>query len=70
MVKFSEEEYEGTCNGCALGKNVKKPFARSDTKSKGVLDLIHLDVRGPMAVKSLGGHQNYVTFIDEFSRKT
>jgi len=69
-VKFLQEEYEGTCKGCALGKNVKKPFARSDTIYKGVLDLIHLDVCGPMAVKSLGGHQYYVTFIDDFLRKT
>lgn len=55
---------------CALGKNVKKEFARSDNKSKEVLDLIRLDVCGPMAVKSFGGNQYYVTFIDDFSRKT
>jgi len=30
-----KEEHEGTCKGCALGKNVKKPFARSDTKTFG-----------------------------------
>jgi len=65
-----KEDNEGTCKGCALGKNVKKPFARSDTISKEVLDLIHSDVCGPMDVTSLGGHQYYVTFIDDFSRKT
>lgn len=56
-----KEEHEGTCKECALGKNVKKPFARSDTRSKEVLYIIHLDVCGPMEVKSLGGNQYYVT---------
>lgn len=49
---------------------MKNPFARSYTRSKEVLDLIHLDVCGPMVVKYLGGHQYYVTFINDFSRKT
>lgn len=51
-----KEDHEGTCKGCALGKNVKKPFASSDSRSKEILDLIHLDVCEPMAVKSLGTH--------------
>lgn len=64
------EEHEGPYKGCALGKNVKKPFSRSGTRSKEALDLMHSYVCGPMVVKSLGGQQCYVTFIDDFSRKT
>ena len=62
--------HEGVCRGCALGKNIKKPFPNSDNRSKGILDLIHSNVCGPMPVKSLGGSLYYVTFIDDFSRKT
>jgi len=65
-----KEEHEGTCKGCSQGKNVKKPFTKNDTRSREVLDLIHSDVYGPIAMKSLGGNQYYVTFIDDFSRKT
>ena len=52
-----------------LGKFVKASFPRSDTKSKGVLDLVHLDIFGLMLMKSLRGYEYYVIFIDDFSRK-
>ena len=47
--------HEGVCRGCALGKNIKTPFPINENRSKGILDLIHSDVCGPMSVKSLGG---------------
>jgi hypothetical protein len=65
-----QSTHEGVCKGCALGKNVKKPFLSSNNRSKEILDLIHLDVCGPMRVKSLGGSLYYVIFIDDYSRKT
>jgi hypothetical protein len=65
-----QSTHEGICKGCALGKNIKKPFPRSNNRSKEILDLIHSDVCGLMLVKSLGGSSYYVIFIDEYSRKT
>jgi hypothetical protein len=65
-----QSTHEGICRGCALGKNVKKPFSSSNNRSKEILDLIHSDVCGLMPVKSLGGSLYYVTFIDDYSRKT
>ena len=64
-----QSTHEGICRGCALGKNVKKPFSISDNRSKEVLDLIHSNVCGPMPVIYLGGSLYYVTFIDDYSRK-
>ena len=62
--------HEGICKGCALGKNIKKPFPSSNNRSKEILDLIHSDVCGPMPLRSLGGSLYYVIFIDDYSRKT
>jgi hypothetical protein len=62
--------HEGICKGCALGKNIKKSFPSSNNISKETLDLIHSDVFGPMPVKYLGGDLYYLTFIDDYSRKT
>ena len=32
-----QTKHEGTCKGCAQGKNVKKPFLSSDNKTKEIL---------------------------------
>ena len=63
-------EHEGTCKGCAQGKNINNPFPKSVTKTKGTLELIHSDVCGPMPSISLSLYEYYVTFIDDYSRKT
>ena len=58
------------CRGCALGKYTKAAFSSSDSISRGVLDLIHLNVCGPMPSVSLIRIEYYVTFIDDYSMKT
>jgi hypothetical protein len=63
-------DHEGVCNECAQGKNFKNPFPKRDSKAKGVLELIHSDVCGPMPSSSISGYVYYVSFIDDYSRKT
>jgi transposase InsO family protein len=49
---------------------MKKPFSRSNNRSKEILDLIHSYVFGSTPVKYLGGSLYYVIFIDDYSRNT
>jgi hypothetical protein len=63
-------DHEGVCKGCAQGKNIKNPFPKSDSKAKGILELIHSYVCGPMPSTSLSGYVYYVSFIDDYSCKT
>jgi len=63
-------EHRGVCRGNALGKNAKAAFSSSDSRSKGILDLVHSDVCGSMSVPSLNGYRYYVTFIDDYSKRT
>jgi hypothetical protein len=49
LPDFSVEQ-QGVCRGCALGKNAKAAFPSSESRSKGILDLIHSDVCGPRSV--------------------
>jgi hypothetical protein len=62
--------HDGICKGCAQGKNVKSLLPSNDSKAKGVLDIVHSDVCGPMSATSLSGYVYYVSFIDDFSCKT
>ena len=43
-------DHDGVCRGCALGKNTKGSFSNSESRSKGILDLLHYDLCGPMIV--------------------
>ena len=45
-------------------------FRKSETKTKGTLELIHSNVCGPMPSISLIGYEYYVAFIDDYSIKT
>jgi hypothetical protein len=69
VPEFSTEHQE-VCKGCALGKYAKTTFPSSDNRVACILDLIHTDVCGPMSSASLSGFLYYVTFIDDFSRKS
>ena len=62
-------ESEGTWKGCARGNNIKNTFPKSETKTKGALELIHSDVFGPIPSVSLNGYGYYVTFMDDYPRK-
>jgi transposase InsO family protein len=63
-------EHQGVCRGCALGKNAKDAFPSNDSRSKEILGLVHSNVCGPMSVPSSIGYRYYVTFIDDYSRRT
>ena len=63
-------DQEGTCKGCARGKNIKNTFPKSETKNKVTLELIHSDVCGPIPSTYLSGYEYHVTFIDDYSRNT
>ena len=63
-------EHDDVCKGYVVGKFAKASFPSCDTRSEGVLDLVHSNVCGSMSIKSLRGYEYYVTFIDDFSKKT
>lgn len=65
----SREILDG-CISCAEGKQSRTAFKKEDVviKTAEILELIHMDVCGPMS-KSLGGAKYFLTFIDDYSRK-
>ena len=69
LSQFSTDHKE-VCRGCALGKYTKASFSSSEHRANRVLDLIHSNVSSSMSTLSLSGHEYYMTFINDFSRKT
>ena len=59
------------CGECQIGKQVRMshPMLEHQTTSK-VLELLHMDLMGPMQVESLGGKRYVLVVVDDFSRYT
>eukprot|EP00171_Calliarthron_tuberculosum_P002040 IDg2040t1 len=57
------------CEGCIMGKMPRTAIPKaSQSRSTGILDLVHSDVAGPLPVFSKGGARYFVIFIDDMSR--
>ena len=63
-------DYESfaTCESCITGKLPKSPFSGIGERAKGILELIHSDVCGPMSVQARSGSFYFITFTDDFFR--
>ena len=46
----------------------KTPFSGTMEQATDLLEIIHIDVCGPMSVEAHSGHRYFVTFIDDLSR--
>ena len=59
------------CEACILGKQHRLPFnSRNSRRTRFPLELVHMDLVGPMQVTSIGGSTYFMTFIDDFSHRT
>jgi transposase InsO family protein len=59
------------CESCALSKHHRSSFAKEvNWKANKPLELVHTDVCGPIKPMSTGQNRYFLTFIDDFSRKT
>ncbi|XP_050940564.1 uncharacterized protein LOC127149396 [Cucumis melo] len=59
------------CEDCVVGKQHRDRFPTEKSwRAKHVLELIHYDLCGPINPTLNGGKRYFVTFIDDYSRKT
>ena len=59
------------CDPCIRGKLTQKPFKQvtDELYIKEPLELIHMDLCGPMKIPSLGGARYFFILIDDFTRR-
>lgn len=59
-------QLEQLCEPCVLAKQHRGPFPSStNAAATQPLQLIHMDVCGPLPVQSLGGSKYFATFLDD-----
>ena len=56
------------CESCLEGKMTNRLFSVKGTRAKEPLQLVHLDVCGPLNVQARGGYEYFVSFINDYSR--
>ena len=56
------------CEPCIMSKQHRLSFPSSSTKPTKPLELVHMDVCGPMQETSIGGSKYVATFLDDYSR--
>ncbi|CAL9007315.1 unnamed protein product [Prunus brigantina] len=59
------------CEGCMVGKQHHEPFPKeSNWRATRILELVHSDICGPINPISNSNKRYFITFTDDFSRKT
>lgn len=57
------------CVTCAVCKISASPYrSYSNIQTTDILELVHMDICGPMGVNSVGGSSYFMTIIDDYSR--
>lgn len=58
------------CEGCIFGKQHREIFSNRAWKARECVALVHSYLYVPMETMSLGKAHYFLTFIDDYSRKT
>ncbi len=70
-MNLKEVPLHHICEACVKGKHQRTSFPKDGTmKASQLLEIVHTDVCGPMRITSHSGAGYFLTFIDDFSRKT
>ena len=56
------------CESCIEGKMIKRPFLPKDNRSNELLELVHIDVCGPINIRAYSRYEYFITFTDDRSR--
>ena len=67
-IKFHKDRI---CSACQMGKQTKSSFkSKGNVQSSRCLELLHMDLFGPIPVTSLGGMKYTLVIVDDYSRYT
>ncbi|GJV54853.1 retrovirus-related pol polyprotein from transposon TNT 1-94 [Tanacetum coccineum] len=73
MIGFPKLKYvkDQLCSSCEMSKAKRSSFkTKAVPSSKGRLNLLHIDLCGPMRVASINGKKYIMVIVDDYSRYT
>ena len=56
------------CESSLERKITKRPFPAKGNKTSALLELVHIDVCGPINIRARDGYEYFITFTDGHSR--
>ncbi|XP_023638897.1 uncharacterized protein LOC111830634 [Capsella rubella] len=66
-----ERKSDTVCDACSKGEQIKVHHKKvADIGSKGFLELVHMDLMGPMQIESSNGKRYIFVLVDDFSTFT
>ena len=68
LLESLDYESFDTCEPCLMGKMTKTPLSGTMERADDLLDIIHIDICGPISVEAHGMYCYFLTFIDDLSR--
>jgi len=67
-IKYNDDK---VCDACAGGKQVRTSFKLKNSASTSrPLEMLHVDLCGPMRITSRGGKMYVLVIVDDYSRFT
>jgi hypothetical protein len=70
-AKVENKQNDPICDDCMVMKATRTNYkGKSGRTSKRILEIIHSDICGPISPSSIGGAKYFLTFTDDYSRKT
>ena len=69
-LPFIKNLINSVCKQCQHGKQTRVKFKTKEHSATKPLEIIHVDVCGPMRTKGLNGERYFLLFVDDFTRMT
>ena len=68
----SKHGFSGSfCEDCVIGKQTRNSFQKTAIyRATKLLELVHTDICGPITPKSYSSKRYFLTFINDYSRRT
>ncbi|CAI7851077.1 unnamed protein product [Closterium sp. NIES-53] len=67
-LKLNGQLPDDNCDICLLSKFTRFPFHSVTGRSKKLLELVHMDLVGPLPVQGHKGERYFLTIVDDWSR--